>query len=188
MTAFLSPFSIQSKRQTSALQAHTTTPFAPISARGSWRSWRRSSTSASTWRVRGAWRSPPLSSSTRRRWKSGSRTDAWSRRSARGRGRPLQRAPPPPPPLVPTSTRSWRTPIIPQRPHLRVPPRTRRRRQSKPRDWFCTCQSNIVALWKTLSYSMIQYLKHCILHLKETVLSFISLLPLLWTTSAFSQL
>lgn len=108
--------------------ARTTAPCAPTSPRASWRSWRRSSTSASTWRARGAWKSPPHSSWTRRRWKYGSRTDAWSRRSARGRGpvrahlrRPRAQIP------VAASPRRRRTRTSPPCPRLQARPRAQKR-------------------------------------------------------------
>jgi len=138
ITYFMSS-STQSKCRISACLAPTTTPYAPTSARGSWRSWRRSSTSASTWQGLGAWRSPPHSNWTRRKWKFGSRTDAWSKRSASGREPPLTCARPPPP-LVPgvASTRSRRTPT--SRPCLRLQARHRVRRRSpclRTSVWTC---------------------------------------------------
>lgn len=124
---------LQSKCRTSASWERLTTPSAPTSALGSWRSWRKSSTSASTWRGRAASRSPPRWSWTRRRLRSGSRTGAWSRRSASGRAPPrLVGAPPPHPP---PSRGSWTTrttrPPRRLRARRRVP---RRRRQSAPRE------------------------------------------------------
>lgn len=70
-----------------------TGPRGPASAPSSWPSWRRSSTSTSTWRGPGGWRSPAPCSSARRRWKFGFRTDAWSRRNYRETGCSLTQGP-----------------------------------------------------------------------------------------------
>lgn len=134
---------LQSKCQTSASWARPTTPSAPTSALGSWRSWRRNSTSASTWRGRAAWRSPPRWSWTKRRWRSGSRTDAWSRRSASVRAPPRPvRAPPPPPPPRP-SRGSWTTRTTRPPPRLRARRRVPRRRRSAPRE---RCQVSLESI------------------------------------------
>lgn len=125
---FVSLHFMQSKCRISASPARTTAPYALTSALVSWRSWRRSSTSASTWRGRGASRSPPRWSSTRHRWRSGSRTDAWSRKSASARAAAPRRAHPPHPGLI----RSWRTPTTPPRLPHRARPRARRRRLKEP--------------------------------------------------------
>lgn len=58
---------------------------APTSPRSSSRSWRRSSTSTSTWRAPAGWRLRRPYSLMKPKWRSGSRTAEWSKRNERRR-------------------------------------------------------------------------------------------------------